>query len=476
MSVQPGPTFKRYAANGVATVYAIPFLLLDAADLQITLNGAPVTTGFTLSGIGSHASSCTFSVAPTGDLLFQMVLTFQRLADYQTNGDFLAGTVNRDYDRLWLAVKQLARDNNRGLTVSLQEPEGIPPLPAKAVRSLKMLAFDVDGNPVPSNLTLAQIEQQPALALDSAAAAAASASAAGLSETAAAASEDLAQKWAENPENSAVVPGSYSAFHWSRKALASAIAAAAAAFSVKWAASNLKLSATGTSAVVQITADEINLTSSLNASFIARAVNISLNIAAGVGAGGLDDGTLTAATRYYVWLIATAAGSVQGIISKSSTAPTMPATYVYSARVGSIYTAASGSIFPLSFIKAGKNVQLKVAAGSNLTSLPSIASGTTPGTYSAAPVAPVVPPTAVAVDVVVYSPNVNGLIVGVAPNASYSTSNTSSNFAPVSLTSPGNAAVPISVKARLLLESANLYYLSNFASATVLVAGWEEDY
>lgn len=188
MSVQPGPTFKRYAANGVATVYAIPFLLLDAADLQITLNGTPVTTGFALSGIGNPQSTCTFTVAPTGDLLFQMVLTFQRLADYQTNGDFLAGTVNRDYDRLWLAVKQLARDNNRGLTVSLLEPEGIPSLPTKALRSLKMLAFDADGNPVPSNLTLAQIEQQPALALGSAAAAAASANAAHLSELAAAAS------------------------------------------------------------------------------------------------------------------------------------------------------------------------------------------------------------------------------------------------------------------------------------------------
>lgn len=178
MSVQPGPTFKRYAANGAATVYAIPFLLLDAADLQVTLNGTLVTTGFTLSGIGSPTSSCTFSAPPTGDLLFQMVLTFQRLADYQTNGDFLAGTVNRDYDRLWLAVKQLARDNNRGLTVSLLEPEGIPSLPAKASRALKMLAFDANGDPTTSNLTLAQLEQQPALALESAAQAAASALAA----------------------------------------------------------------------------------------------------------------------------------------------------------------------------------------------------------------------------------------------------------------------------------------------------------
>ncbi|NWE46332.1 hypothetical protein, partial [Pseudomonas gingeri] len=178
MSVQPGPTFKRYAANGIATVYAIPFLLLDAADLQITLDGVLVTTGFALSGIGTPTSSCTFTAPPAGDLLFQQVMVFQRLTDYQVNGDFLAGTVNRDYDRLWLACKQLTRDSSRALTVSTLEPEGIPPLPAKAQRAQKLLAFDANGDPATSNLTLGEIEQQPAGAAASAAAAAASATAA----------------------------------------------------------------------------------------------------------------------------------------------------------------------------------------------------------------------------------------------------------------------------------------------------------
>ncbi|NMY20838.1 hypothetical protein [Pseudomonas sp. WS 5410] len=179
MSVQPGPTFKRYAANGVATVYTIPFLLLAATDLQITLNGVLVTNGFTLAGIGNPQSSCTFSVPPAGDLLFQMVMPFQRLTDYQMNGDFQSSTVNPDFDRLWLAVKQLSRDSNLALTVSLLEPEGIPSLPVKAARALKMLAFDSDGNPITSNLTMAQLEQQPALALEAAEQAAASALAAG---------------------------------------------------------------------------------------------------------------------------------------------------------------------------------------------------------------------------------------------------------------------------------------------------------
>lgn len=188
MSVQPGPTFKRYAANGIATVYSIPFLLIEAEDLQITLDGVLVTSGFTLTGIGNPTSTCTFDVAPSGDLLFQLVMTFQRLDDYQENGDFLADTVNNDYDRLWQAAKELRRDDGRALAVDPLEPEGIPPLPVTALRSEKVLAFDALGNPTPSSLTLDELEQQPALAAAAAAAAAASASAASGSASAAATS------------------------------------------------------------------------------------------------------------------------------------------------------------------------------------------------------------------------------------------------------------------------------------------------
>ena len=203
MAVQPGPTFKRYAANGAATVYTIPFLLLDPANLQITLNGVAVTSGFTLAGLGNASSSCTFTVAPAGDLLFQQVMQFQRLTDYQMNGDFLSQTVNGDYDRLWLAIKQLNRDDGRALAVSPLEPEGIPALPVRALRNLKLLAFDAAGNPAPSNLTLLQLEQQPALALASAAEAKAFADES--SESAARSGEeaDRASDFAVNAEDAA---------------------------------------------------------------------------------------------------------------------------------------------------------------------------------------------------------------------------------------------------------------------------------
>lgn len=171
MSVPAGPTFKRYAANGIATVYPIPFLVLDAADLLITLNGVTVTSGFTLSGIGNPSSACTFAIAPTGDLLFQQNVPFQRLNDYQELGDFMSSTVNRDFDRLWLAIKQLSGGNSRSLTVSALEPEGIPSIPVKATRASKVLGFNADGDPIVSTLTLQQLEEQPTIAMAAAQAA-----------------------------------------------------------------------------------------------------------------------------------------------------------------------------------------------------------------------------------------------------------------------------------------------------------------
>ena len=227
MSVQSGPTFKRYAANGVTTVYAIPFLLLDAADLLVTLDGVEVVSGFVLTGVGNPSSTCTFSAAPTGDLLFQLSIPFQRLADYQENGDLLSGTLNNDLDRLWLAIKQLSGGNDRALSTGVLEPEGIPALPVAAVRALKLLAFDALSNPVASTLTLSELEQQPALALASAQSASASAAIASVAESNSSASAALANQWATEAEDTPVTAGLYSAYHWARKALASATAAAA---------------------------------------------------------------------------------------------------------------------------------------------------------------------------------------------------------------------------------------------------------
>lgn len=143
MSVQPGPTEKRYAANGITTAYTIPFLLIEAGDLQVYVNGVLVTSGFTITGLGNPSSTITFTVAPSGGLLLNLNVPFQRLVDYQENGDFLASTVNRDFDRIWQALKQLLRVSTRALTLGAYDVDGAGKYRAKGNRIID-LADPVD--------------------------------------------------------------------------------------------------------------------------------------------------------------------------------------------------------------------------------------------------------------------------------------------------------------------------------------------
>lgn len=124
MSVQPGPTEKRYAANGVSVTYTVPFLVIEAGDLQVLLNGVQVTSGYVHVGVGLPSSAITFTIPPLGDLLLQLSVPFQRLVDYQENGDFLASTVNRDFDRIWQALKQLLRITGRSPLLADNDIDG----------------------------------------------------------------------------------------------------------------------------------------------------------------------------------------------------------------------------------------------------------------------------------------------------------------------------------------------------------------
>ena len=134
MSVQPGPTEKRYAANGVSLIYTVPFLVIEAGDLQVYLNGVLVTSGYVHTGIGNPTSTITFTAAPSGDLLLQLNVPFQRLVDYQENGDFLASTVNRDFDRIWQALKQLLRLSGRSPMLGVSDIDGQGQYQAKGNR------------------------------------------------------------------------------------------------------------------------------------------------------------------------------------------------------------------------------------------------------------------------------------------------------------------------------------------------------
>ena len=109
MSVPNQTPYNIYTANGLSTVFTYEFYLITTGDLQVSINGNTVTTGYTIAGVGNvNGGDVTFLTPPANGatvMLERVVPTF-RLTDYQDNGDLLAGTVNKDFDRLWMAIQR----------------------------------------------------------------------------------------------------------------------------------------------------------------------------------------------------------------------------------------------------------------------------------------------------------------------------------------------------------------------------------
>lgn len=126
MAVPAGPTEQRYVGNGVSTIFTVPFLVIQASDLAVYVDGVKLGSGYSQAGVGNPTSTVVFTAAPVlnAQILFALEVPFERLNDYQENGDFLSTTVNRDFDRLWQALKQLLRYSDRSLRLGQFDVDG----------------------------------------------------------------------------------------------------------------------------------------------------------------------------------------------------------------------------------------------------------------------------------------------------------------------------------------------------------------
>lgn len=238
---------------------------------------------------------------------------------------------------------------------------------------------------------------------------------------------------------------------------------------------NLALSASGLSAQVSVSADQLivgagELVRSLSG------VNLSFN-GLSVGANGLDAGVMEASSWYSVWVIWNGTSSA-GLFSLSETSPKMPSGYSHKARVGWIRTDNTDNKYPLSFIQAGALVQYKVAVGSNVLSMPLVASGSagspTSPAWAAVSVLAFVPPTAGRVIQTLSLPLGTSATANAAPNNSYGAYNSSTNPPPFGISASGSI-VPSSVQGALVLESSNIYWSSNSPSSRLYIGGWEDN-
>lgn len=472
MPVTEQTTVNTHNGNGVSTVFAYSFKILDQVDIEVRVDGVvkTLTTDYSVSGVGNDGGgSVTMVTAPasgTENVVLRRAMAYERSNDYQENGDLDAVTLDEDADRPIMLLQQLVADLARSLKLPVGTTETQEITESSVDRAGKVLAFDASGNlivAVPVDLT---ITIDPALYRAKADDVILSA---GKVVTFEGATDDAFETTLTvvdpTADNTLSLPNK------SGTLATTADITTPPQISVQGTFKNLAASATGTGANIAVSYDEIVLEDGSNAYVTARSGNLTINTA-GSGANGLDTGSLAANTWYSVWVIRKPDGTTAGLISLSATAPTMPSGYTYKSRVSWIRTDGSGNKYPLSFKQYGRRCQYVVSAGSNVLNSPIMASGTA-GTVSATPtwaavaVGNYVPQTAARILGTISPNNVSNWILA-APNNSYGGYSTTNP-------APCQAYYTASPMFDFGIESSNIYLASANASATLTCFGWEDN-
>lgn len=187
------------------------------------------------------------------------------------------------------------------------------------------------------------------------------------------------------------------------------------------------------------------------------------------GANGLDTGSLSPSTWYYIYAISTGSSGA-GLLSTSSTAPTLPATYQFFTRIGAVKTDSSSKFYR--FIQRGCNQQYIVTAGTNTATLPSIATGSAFGnvstpTWTAQSISNFIP--SVAKNALLQMINM-GNIQMLAPNSSYGAYN-SATLAPPFLNA-GTGLYESTVSDLVIEQPGYVYYACGATNCALNAFGY----
>lgn len=207
---------------------------------------------------------------------------------------------------------------------------------------------------------------------------------------------------------------------------------------------------------IRVTADVLVLSDSSGVTRTVRNLNATADCTVNGAVNRLDAGSLANSTWYFVWVISN--GTTDGVlVSTSSTAPTLPSGYTYSACYGATYTDGSAHFLP--FNQYGRRSQYVTAR--------SMASGTS-GTYDSS---------RTAVSISTYVPTIANVIYGIGVMA---TSGANTAGMAVAMNSTDTAMFKHSPNTTLhngnfsgVLESSNIYWSSGGASNAIYCHGYE---
>jgi hypothetical protein len=145
------PPRVQYLADGSLGSFSFVFPVFSAADLQVSLNDAPQSSGFTVSGIGATSGgTVSFAVPPAAGTVITLErrLTVERLSDFLESGPLSARSLNEQLDRTTAILQQLGGDQGRMLRFPDTDLPASAVLPSRPARAGKVLGFDGTGNPV----------------------------------------------------------------------------------------------------------------------------------------------------------------------------------------------------------------------------------------------------------------------------------------------------------------------------------------
>lgn len=238
---------------------------------------------------------------------------------------------------------------------------------------------------------------------------------------------------------------------------------------------NLKVSASGVSASISVTADNVIVANAAGDAQAIASVSLTLNTAAVASAtvDGMASGVTAINTWYAVYAWYNSTSGVTRITGDSSfTAPTAPAAgFDMWALISVFRTDGTGSKFPLGFTQTGVKWRYTVKTGTNVATSIVLATGTTSGATSPLLLTAVAPPGITVISVGLTAQNASS--GGVAANNQYAAFPSLTN--PQPLSAGANATTfSTTFMGDIVIETPNtIWWGANSSAVTVTINGFE---